>query len=126
VKSETQSAGASYVLLLNGVRTVEYVGRLKRAMLGEGPRQRSPTSAPGASLCYRNLRCQRVYLFFGELETKVPGETGLVALHRLVEPEGLHALQTRQIDIQDNALASYRVDDAVDGRNRFSRIFHKK
>ena len=108
----------------DGVRTVENVGGLKCAMLGEGPGQCPPATAAWGRLCYRNLRCQRFKLFFAKLEAEVVGKAGLVALHGLVEPEGLYAIETCQIDIQDDALTTDLVDQFIDGDGKANGFFH--
>ena len=93
-------------------------------MLGEGPGQCPPATAAWGRLCYRNLRCQRFKLFFAKLEAEVVGKAGLVALHGLVEPEGLYAIEACQIDIQDDALTTDLVDQFIDGDGKANGFFH--
>ena len=93
-------------------------------MLGEGPGQCPPATAAWGGLCYRNLRCQRFKLFFAKLEAEVVGKAGLVALHGLVEPEGLYAIEACQIDIQDDALTTDLVDQFIDGDGKANGFFH--
>jgi len=52
------------------------------------------------------LRCQSGGFFDGELEAEIAKKPLKIAFHRLVEPEGGHAIKPRQIGIQDDPLAA--------------------
>jgi hypothetical protein len=60
------------------------------------------------------------------LETEVFRKARLVALNRLIEAESLNSVNARQVRIQNDALTTHVVDDAIDGRHKFSGIFHRK
>ncbi len=110
----------------DGMRAVEDVCGLKRAMLREDPRERSAAPATRGGLWYRSLRCQSLGLLFAQLETEVFRKARLVALNRLIEAESLNSVNARQVRIQNDALTTHVVDDAIDGRHKFSGIFHRK
>jgi len=60
------------------------------------------------------------------LETEVLRKTRLIAFHCLVEAESLHSVNTRQVRVENDALTAHVVDDAIDGRQKFSWIFQRR
>jgi len=50
----------------------------------------------------------------------------LVAFHCLVEAESLNSVNSRQVRVENDALTAHMVDDAIDGRQKFSGIFHRR